>query len=253
MARLPRFALAGQPQHVIQRGNNRMAMFLRPADYAVFYRWLANTCARHACEIHAYVLMTNHVHLLMTPRDPFGIGRVLQSLGRRYVRYFNTAYERTGTLWEGRYRAAPVDTDGYLLACYRYIELNPVRAGLAAGPTEYPWSSHRANALSERDRLVTPHERYCSLGGDPLSRRAAYRALFVDVLDDSLVQEIRESTNKRWALGSDRFREQIAAMAGRRAQPSRGGGARNGAGRPRRSAKFQRSLTPLNSRNFKGV
>jgi len=189
----------------------------------------------------------------MTPRDSVGIGKAMQSIGRRYVGYFNTVHDRTGTLWEGRYRATPVDTEPYLLKCYRYIELNPVRAGLAIHPADYPWSSFRANAFDQVDTLVTPHERYSSLGADRPSRQAAYCALFEDALDDSVLREIREATNRRWPLGDDRFRQEMAALAGRRAQPLRGGGARVGAGRPRRSKKIQRSLTPLKSRNFKGV
>lgn len=238
MARLPRFALPGQPQHVIQRGNNRTPLFAKPADYSAFRRCVTTACTEHGCQVHAYVLMTNHVHLLVTPRDASGVGKAMQSVGRRYVAYFNAVYRRTGTLWEGRYRAAPVDTEQYLLACYRYIELNPVRAGLVADPVDYPWSSYRANAFGQFDALVKPHERYCSLGADPVSRRAAYRALFEHGLDDALLHEIREATNKRWGLGSARFREGIAALLARRAQPLPRGGARAGAGRPRRSGDF---------------
>ena len=162
----------------------------------------------------------------------------MQALGRSYVGYFNAAYNRTGTLFEGRYRAAPVDTERYLMACYRYIELNPVRAGLVVRPGDYRWSSYRANALGHIDPLVTPHERYSSLGDRTVSRRAAYRVLFKDRLDDALLHEIRESTNKRWALGGDLFRHDIAAVLARRAQPSPRGGARAGAGRPRRRMDF---------------
>ena len=226
MARLPRFALPGYPQHIIQRGNNRTALFATATDYDVFRWWLVRACAKHGCQVHAYVLMTNHVHLLMTPRDAFGIGKAMQSVGRRYVGYFNSAYQRTGTLFEGRYRAAPVDTERYLLTCYRYIELNPVRAGLVTDPADYPWSSHRANALDQIDALVTPHERYRALGPNPASRLSAYRALFESGLDDSLIHEIREATNKRWALGSDRFRREITSLVVRRAEPLPRGGAR---------------------------
>src|SRR5437867_6876421 len=234
-ARLPRFSIAGYPQHVIQRGNNRTALFATAADHDVFRWWLIRACARHGCQVHAYVLMTNHVHLLITPRDAWGISRAIQSVGRRYVAYFNAAYQRTGTLFEGRFRAAPVDTEGYLLTCYRYIELNPVRAGLVDDPADYPWSSHRANTLDEIDALVTPHERYFALGANPRLRRTAYRYLFANALDDCLLHEIREATNKRWALGSDRFRREIATLVARRAQPLPRGGERAGCGRPRRS------------------
>ena len=149
MARLPRYAVPGQPQHVIQRGNNRSVMFLRPADYVRYLDNVRAACDQHGCAVHAYVLMTNHVHLLMTPTNAGGISRVMQSVGRRYVRYFNQSYQRTGTLWEGRYRAAAIDSEQYLFACYRYIERNPVRAGMVDDPADYRWSSHAANALHE--------------------------------------------------------------------------------------------------------
>lgn len=234
MARLRRFALVGQPQHVIQRGNNRTAIFVTTDDYRFFGRCLQEACGTHGCQLHAYVLMTNHVHLLITPRNTMGIARTMQAVGRRYVGYFNAVRHRTGTLWEGRYRAAPVDTQRYLLACYRYIETNPVRAGLVGSPADYPWSSHRANAYGAADGLVTPHDVYWTLGADRDARQASYRALFYERLDDSLLHEIREATNKRWALGGDLFREQVAALAARRARPLPAGGARPGAGRPRR-------------------
>lgn len=219
IARLPRYRLPGQPQHVIQRGNNRSALFVAPTDYERFRAWLRVACERHGCLVHAYVLMTNHVHLLVTPMTAPGIGKVMQSVGRRYVQYFNRTYHRTGTLWEGRYRAVVIDTDAYLLTCCRYIERNPVRAGMVVDPADYPWSSHRANALGEPDPLVTPHARYRALGPDGASRRAAYRALFRDEVDAATLQAIRAAINTGWALGSDRFREEIARLARRRAAP----------------------------------
>jgi putative transposase len=170
MARLPRYAVPGQPQHVIQRGNNRAVLFATAPDYQFFRDCLKTACEHHGCQIHAYVFMTNHVHLLMTPQTEDGIGKVMQSVGRRYVQYFNFTYGRTGTLWEGRYKATLIDTERYLLTCYRYIELNPVRAGLVAGPGEYPWSSYGANALGRYDPLVTLHGQYLGLGTDPATR-----------------------------------------------------------------------------------
>jgi putative transposase len=155
----------------------------------------------------------------------------MQSVGRRYVRYFNDEYERTGTLWEGRYWAAPIDTERYLLACYRYIELNPVRACLVGSPADYEWSSFRANAFGEMDPLVSPHDVYRSLGSDAYSRQAEYVGLFEERLDESTIAEIREATNKRWALGTPEFCQRIEALAVRRARPGTGGGARSGAGR----------------------
>lgn len=220
MARLPRYVLPGQPQHVIQRGNNRCAMFAAPVDRKVFLDCLTTACTSHSCHVHAYVLMTNHVHMLMTPQTPAGIGKVMQSLGRRYVRYFNDTYRRSGTLWEGRYRATLIDSEAYLFTCYRYIELNPVRAGLVAGPADYPWSSYGANALGRRDALVRPHARYSALGAGAESRRSAYRALFLDAIDEATLRRIRESTHTGWALGDDRFRLEITKRLNRRAYPA---------------------------------
>ena len=217
MTRQPRFIVPGQPLHVIQRGNNRSAIFASEADYGVFREWVAAACSRRGCLVHAYVFMTNHVHLLMTPATPDGIGAVMQSVGRRYVHYFNRKYGRTGTLWEGRYRATLIDSEQYLLTCYRYIELNPVRAGLVANPSQYRWSSYGANALGLYDPLVAPHELFRALGYDGESRMAAYRALFHDGLDVRTMSDIRDATNKAWALG--RVPEVAARCLNRRARP----------------------------------
>ena len=217
VTRQPRFIVPGQPLHVIQRGNNRTVIFAARADYEVFREWVAAACNRHGCLVHAYVFMTNHVHLLMTPATADGIGAVMQSVGRRYVQYFNRKHDRTGTLWEGRYRATLIDSQQYLLACYRYIELNPVRAGLVADPGEYRWSSYGANALGLLDPLVAPHELFRALGHDDESRMAAYRALFHDALDVRTMSDIRDATNKAWALG--RVPEVAALCLNRRAHP----------------------------------
>jgi putative transposase len=163
--------------------------------------------------------MTNHAHLLVTPQSQGGISQMMQSVGRRYVQYFNRTYTRTGTLWEGRYRATLIDTEEYLLTCYRYIELNPVRAGMVVHPWQYPWSSYAANALGAHDPLLTPHPLYLGLDQDPVIRRAAYRALFQDVLVDSTLDAIRQATNAAWVLGSDRFCREIAMRLNRRAAP----------------------------------
>ena len=217
MTRQPRFIVPGQPLHVIQRGNNRSAIFASEADYRVFWEWVSAACNRNDCLVHAYVFMTNHVHLLMTPASADGIGSVMQSVGRRYVHHFNRKHDRTGTLWEGRYRATLIDSEHYLLTCYRYIELNPVRAGLVANAAQYRWSSYGANALGLHDPLVTPHELFRALGYDDESRMAAYRALFRDTLDARTLSEIREATNKAWALGS--VPETAGRCLNRRARP----------------------------------
>jgi putative transposase len=196
-------------------------LFAVDADFQFFRDCLQDACEKHGCEVHAYVFMTNHVHLLMTPTTESSIGRVMQSVGRRYVQRFNTRYQRTGTLWEGRYRATVVLSERYLFACYRYIEMNPVRAGLVASPHDYRWSSFRANALGARDPMVVQHERYCALGADVSTRQSAYRALFEIALAESTLVAIREATNKGWTLGSEPFGAEIATLVKRRTRPLR--------------------------------
>jgi putative transposase len=219
MARLGRYFLPDQALHVIQRGNNREAIFFTDDDFSAYRDWLAAAAADHGCTIHAYVLMTNHVHLLVTPRSADSLPRTMQSLGRRYVRYINATYRRTGTLWEGRYRAAPIDSETYFLACCRYIELNPVRARMARHPGDYPWSSYGAHARGAVDRLVSSHELFDRLGADPAERLKAYRALFRAALDADFVDALRAATNGGWALGEARFKRQIAKALGRRVSP----------------------------------
>jgi putative transposase len=219
MPRLPRYAAPGLPQHVIQRGNNRTALFTDVRDHDVFSRYLLAAMDRHECLVHAYVFMSNHVHLLVTPHDAGGIGRLMQSLGCRYVRYFNERHGRTGTLWEGRYRATLVDSDRYLLTCYRYIELNPVRAGLVSHPAEYPWSSHGANAYGVPDPLVSPHARFLGLASNAAARCAEYQALFRFPIDPATLVVIRNATNTSWALGSESFCDLVGEKLNRRTGP----------------------------------
>src|SRR5258708_662732 len=219
MARLGRYFLPDQPLHLTQRGNNRAATLFADEDYARYRDWLAEAAADYGCAIHGYVLMTNHVHLLITPQTPDSLPRTMQSLGRRYVRYVNAAYRRTGTLWEGRYRAAPIDSDAYFLAGCRYIELNPVRAGMVGHPREYSWSSYRAHALGAADTLVSVHPLYRALGTTALKRQRAYRALFRPSLDAGFVDALRAATNGGWALGNARFKQRIAKALKRRVAP----------------------------------
>jgi len=226
MPRLPRYAIPDQPQHVIQRGNNRTAMFAESADIGFFLYKLGQACRRFRCDIHAYTLMTNHVHFLMTPHRSDAIGKVMQSVGVSYVRYFNEAYGRTGTLWEGRYRATIIDSERYMLACMRYIELNPVRAGLVHQPAQFRHSSHRANAYGQTDPLVTPHQVYLALGRSAEERQSAYSALFQEQVADTTIRDIREATNKAWVLGRGRFAAEIERLAARRTAPCRRGGDR---------------------------
>lgn len=219
MARLARYVVPGIPQHVIQRGNNRQAIFAADGDYVAYLDWLQQGAQANGLHLHAYVLMTNHVHLLVTPMAEDSIGRTLQSLGRRYVQYFNFSYGRTGTLWEGRYRATVIEAETYLLRCSRYIELNPVRAGMVKSPANYRWSSYRHNGLGQADPLLTEHGVYKRLARRADERPVAYRALFRAAVSEEELTSIRDATNKGWALGNDRFRLQIEAMAERRAMP----------------------------------
>ena len=212
MARLPRLVAAGLPLHLIQRGNNRTTTFSAAADYRRYAAVLFQASRRYGCAIHAYVLMTNHVHLLLTPSDELGPGRMMQALGRVYVRYFNMHHGRTGTLWEGRYRSTIVDSERYLLTCSRYIELNPVRAGMVAHPREYSWSSYQRNAHGKNDRLITPHPIYQDLDADSVSRQEAYRGFFENQLDPSAIDAIRRATNRGTALGGTRFHKHVEGI-----------------------------------------
>ena len=230
MARLPRFIIPGQPQHVIQRGNNREPVFVAEDDYLFYRDKLVDACDTHKCEICAYVFMTNHVHLLITPQTDQGISKVMQMLGRYYVQYFNHTYQRTGTLWEGRYKGTLIDTERYLLTCYRYIELNPVRAGMVKHPSEYRWSSYGCNALGQKDSLVTPHELYRKLGKSPKDRKRRYRGLFKTQIHDKTLEEIREATNKAWVLGSNGFKEKMEPLLNRRPISTPKGGDRKSKG-----------------------
>jgi putative transposase len=227
MPRLPRFVIPGQPQHIIQRGNNRQDIFREEADYLFYLEKLTDAANTHQCDIHAYVLMTNHVHLLVTPYTENGIGKMMQALGRYYVQYFNYRYKRTGTLWEGRYKATLIDSEQYLLTCMRYIELNPVRAkNMVKYPSEYIWSSYQYNALGKQDPLVTPHLQYKRLGSTTEERQSKYRQLFRSRIAEMTLGEIRESTNKAWVLGSDQFKKKIARKINRPVQSKGHGGDR---------------------------
>lgn len=223
MSRLGRYFAAGQPLHVLQRGIDHRQVFLAPDDYARYRDWLLEAAVINGCAIHAYALMPNHVHFLVVPSDEDSLPKTMQSLGRRYVRYVNWSYGRSGTMWEGRYRAAPIDPDTCFLACSQYIEMNPVRAKLVHSPREYQWSSFRAHAFGEYDRLVRDHEAFQALGSDPQARQAAYRALFDTELDPEFVATLRAATQGGWAFGPDNFKQLVAHLAGRRAEPMRRG------------------------------
>lgn len=219
MARLPRVDLPGIPQHVVQRGNNRSACFFDDGDYRFYLECLRNAADKYDCKLHAYALMTNHAHLLVTSEVPAGISRMMQSVGRSYVRRVNGLYRRSGTLWEGRFKACLVDSEQYFLTCCRYIELNPVRAGMVAAPGDYRWSSYRVHAWGEVSPWLKEHEAYTALGRSREERQAAYRLLFRQCLDAEVLTAIRSAVNRLGVLGSLRFQEQVEATLARRVCP----------------------------------
>ncbi len=224
MPRKPRFNLPGIPQHVIQRGNNRAPCFFHEVDYRRYLDDLAAAAARYQCQIHAYVLMTNHVHLLVTPLVEYGISQMMQALGPRYVRYINRSYRRTGTLWEGRYKSSLVDSERYLLTCMRYIELNPVRANMVQHPGDYPWSSYRANAVDDANELVEEHPVFTALASSRGERKQAYRELYRHDLDEATIDRIRQNLNRELVLGRGTFKSKIEQTTRRRprlGQPGR--------------------------------
>ena len=219
MPRPPRLELAGVAHHVIQRGNNRAACFFGDADRRFYLKCLEDAAKRRCCEVHAYVLMSNHVHLLVTPAEPGALGAMMQELSGRYVRVINRIHARTGTLWEARFRSSPVDSENYLLVCQRYIELNPVRAGLVKDPGAYPWSSHAYYAADRASRLITEHPVYCRLGFTAGERRIAYLSLVAEGLDDHVLQHIRAAVNSDSAFGGNSFLDDAEARLGRSVRP----------------------------------
>lgn len=223
MARLLRISPVDIPVHIIQRGNNRQACFVSDEDYGAYAGWLKQYSRSYRVDVHAWVMMTNHVHLLCTPRQEGGISRMMQSLGRRYVQYFNFEYHRSGTLWEGRFKSCLVQEQRYLLEVYRYIELNPVRAGIVTDPGEYRWSSYQINGLGKMSDLCIPHQEYLSLGKDASGRQENYRELFARHVDGELLKEIRANTQKGMAIGNNCFKEELEALTGRRLQPKKRG------------------------------
>lgn len=223
MPRRPRLTLPNVPLHVIQRGNNRQTCFYADEDYSFYLEWLGEYASKNDCQIHAYALMTNHVHLLISCNASNGLAAMMKALGQRYVQYINRTYRRSGSLWEGRFRSCLTQEEAYLFACQRYIELNPVRAGMVVHPGEYRWSSYRANAQGEANLLISKHLLYLALGRDEAERLAAYRELFRHELEPGIVDAIRMATNGNFALGDTRFGKQISSALGRRAIPGQSG------------------------------
>ena len=217
MPRRARLSLPGIPWHIIQRGNNRSVCFHSEQDYQFYLHYLKEFADKFGCAVHAYVLMTNHVHLLITPAREDSAGLLMKHLGQRYVQYINRTYQRSGTLWEGRFRSCLTQSEEYVLACYRYIELNPVRAGMVMRPQDYRWTSYHANGLGKANALLTPQDEYRRLGKNDEERREAYRALFKPHMEPERIDEIRDATNGNFALGGKRFQQRIESALGRRA------------------------------------
>lgn len=209
MARLPRLSFSGLPHHVIQRGHNGQAIFSQSADYQFMLDLVLEYARKLEVAVHSYVLMPNHFHLLLTPQTDTGVPHMLQAIGRRYVRYFNDAQSRTGTLWDGRYRCTVLQPERYLLPCMAYIDQNPVRAGLAPSAAEYPWSSYGHYVGRKPDKLVTPHAQFWGMGNTPFAREAAYTELVQAAVAADEQKSLTDATFKGWALGDAEF---IAAL-----------------------------------------
>jgi putative transposase len=235
MARQLRLILPRIAMHIIQRGNNKGACFLVEGDYQVYLALLGDLARRTGWELHAYCLMTNHVHLLATPPSREACISVMKNLGQRYVQYFNRRHARTGTLWEGRFRSCLAESARYIIACYRYIEMNPVRAAMVVSPRDYMWSSYAGNTGMRQDPLLTPHPEFEALGTALNTRHDAYRSLFADELDVSLLAEIRNSTNAGFPLASDVFKASLVRGARRKLAPGR-------PGRPARASESEPNL-----------
>ena len=223
MARRLRMILPDVAVHVVQRGINRASCFRADADYLVYLSNLRLLSSKHGCAIHAYCLMTNHVHLLLTPRTADACTKMMRDLGQRYVPYFNRKHERTGTLWEGRFRSCLVESARYVLACYRYIELNPVRAKMVEQPASYSWSSHAGNTGARLDPLVSTHAEFDALATNGERRCAAYRELFADEIDEILLAAIRDSTNQGYPLASEAFKDNLSIRSGWKIAPAKPG------------------------------
>jgi putative transposase len=226
---------------LVQRGHNREACFFSDEDFLAYREWLGDALKKTGCALHAYVLMTNHVHLLLTSPSAEAVSQLVMSLGRRYVQYINKTYRRTGTLWDSRYKSSLVHADDYLLLCQRYIELNPVRADMTDDPAHYRWSSYRANGLGQADALLTPHAVYLELDRQEPERLAVYRALFRPQLDEEAIADIRLALNQGQPLGKGRFLDAIERMTGQRCEV-------RPRGRPRKTSLLESGLDgPLRS------
>lgn len=230
MARLPRLTVAAYPHHIILRGNNRQAIFRDADDYQRLLKYLRDFSVEEKVAVHSYVLMTNHLHLLLTPETNEGVPRLMQALGRRYVRYFNDHHGRTGTLWEGRYRSGLIEAERYLLACMVYIDLNPVRAHMVPSPADYPWSSYAHYAGLRSDPLVTPHALYWNMGNTPFDREASYVRLVGAGQSLAQREKLTHAAQSGLALGEAGFIADLERRTPRRVTPGQ-------RGRPRKTAE----------------
>lgn len=223
MARLPRLVVPQQAHHVIQYGNDGQAIFRDDLDYTAFLGWLRDASKQFKVAIHAYVLLPNQVDLLVTPSDIQGLGRLMQWVGRHYVPYFNRKYARSGTLWQGRYKATVIDAERYFMMCARYIELGPVQSGIVTNPEDYSWSSYSHHAGVKHDPVVIDHSLYWALGNTPFDREAAYKELLKQALTMEEMRLVKEATLKGWVLGTEKFKTSLAKTAGRRISPAKRG------------------------------
>ncbi len=208
MPRRARHYIAGQPYHVVQRGNNREPCFIEIENYQFYVELWQELSKKFGVAVHAYCLMTTHIHFLVTPDTDDGISLVMKQVGSRYAQYINKKYKRTGTLWEGRHKSSLIQSERYLLTCYRYIELNPVRAGMVEKPEEYKWTSYHANAWSDVSWLV-PHYEYLCLGKNAVERSFAYRELFRYQIDSVDLHRLRKSIHYCQPVGDEHFAQLI--------------------------------------------
>jgi putative transposase len=223
MARLPRLVVPDHPHHIILNALQQQPAFRDEEDFAAFLAWLREAARQFKVALHAYVLMPGQVQLMVSPGDAGGLGRLMQWLGRQYVPYFNAKHGRAGTLWQGRYRATVIDSDQYFLTCCRYLESAPVRTGLSADPSGYPWSSYAHHAGIRHDPLITDHPVYWALGNTPFDREAEYRAIMDNGLSQGEIASLDEALHKGWPLGSEKFRNLLAKQTSRRVAPARRG------------------------------
>lgn len=223
MPRLPRLNLADIPQHIVQVGHNNLPCFFDGEDYEFYLTSLRNAADQYRVEVHAYVLLPNMVQIIATPRVPDGVPSMMQSLGRRYVQYVNHRYKRSGTLWQGRYKSSLIDSDAYLLTCYRYVELRPLYLGLADSLGDYPWSSFNHHTSNERNDVITDHRLYLALGDSPRECAQEYRKLFRYSFDRGLLEYIAETIKLGHVLGGDKFKDEIEKIANQRVRPLKRG------------------------------